>query len=157
MISGEGEGHCWTCQLHMYLHVNTRSVYLVVGFYDIGEEELPDYQPDFKKLRQDQLDGKMRDDIEQVITENNKLKFWWKTHYTVPSLTVFLQHVRFFLCDMMLLTFLMPAYVFELCNEDLHAACSRDLHIHYFAVQLLVTLVLALYCASVITLVTCIK
>lgn len=37
------------------------------GFYDTGEEELPDYQPDFKKLRQDHLDGKMRDDIEQVI------------------------------------------------------------------------------------------
>ena len=40
------------------------------GFYDTGEEELPDYQPDFKKLRQDHLDGKMRDDIEQVIYGN---------------------------------------------------------------------------------------
>ena len=39
-----------------------------VGFYDTGEEELPDYQPDFKKLRQDHLDGKMRDDLEQVIS-----------------------------------------------------------------------------------------
>ena len=41
-----------------------------VGFYDTGEEELPDYQPDFKKLRQDHLDGKMRDDLEQVISVN---------------------------------------------------------------------------------------
>ncbi|XP_015772180.1 PREDICTED: cell division cycle 5-related protein-like [Acropora digitifera] len=40
------------------------------GFYDTGEEELPDYQPDFKKLRQDHLDGKMRDDVEQVIYRN---------------------------------------------------------------------------------------
>ena len=40
------------------------------GFYDTGEEELPDYQPDFKKLRQDHLDEKMRDDIEQVIYGN---------------------------------------------------------------------------------------
>ena len=40
------------------------------GFYDTGEEELPDYQPDFKKLRQDHLDGKMRDDVEQVIYGN---------------------------------------------------------------------------------------
>ena len=45
----------------------------VVGFYDTGEEELPDYQPDFKKLRQDHLDGKMRDDLEQVIAVNNIL------------------------------------------------------------------------------------
>lgn len=43
----------------------------IVGFYDTGEEELPDYQPDFKKLRQDHLDGKMRDDLEQVIAVNN--------------------------------------------------------------------------------------
>ena len=43
----------------------------IVGFYDTGEEELPDYQPDFKKLRQDNLDGKMRDDLEQVIGVNN--------------------------------------------------------------------------------------
>lgn len=42
-----------------------------VGFYDTGEEELPDYQPDFKKLRQDHLDGKMRDDLEQVTAFNN--------------------------------------------------------------------------------------
>ena len=42
----------------------------IVGFYDTGEEELPDYQPDFKKLRQDHLDGKMRDDLEQVIVIN---------------------------------------------------------------------------------------
>ena len=40
------------------------------GFYDTDEEELPDYQPDFKKLRQDHLDEKMRDDIEQVIYGN---------------------------------------------------------------------------------------
>ena len=40
--------------------------YNIVGFYDTGVEELPDYQPDFKKLRQDHLDGKMRDDVEQV-------------------------------------------------------------------------------------------
>ena len=43
----------------------------IVGFYDTGEEELPDYQPDFKKLRQDNLDGKMRDDLEQVIGVSN--------------------------------------------------------------------------------------
>lgn len=42
-------------------------LFFSTGFYDTGEEELPDYQPDFKKLRQDHLDGKMRDDIEQVI------------------------------------------------------------------------------------------
>lgn len=42
-------------------------LFFPTGFYDTGEEELPDYQPDFKKLRQDHLDGKMRDDIEQVI------------------------------------------------------------------------------------------
>lgn len=43
----------------------------IAGFYDTGEEELPDYQPDFKKLRQDHLDGKMRDDLEQVIAVNS--------------------------------------------------------------------------------------
>lgn len=42
-------------------------LFFSTGFYDTGEEELPDYKPDFKKLRQDHLDGKMRDDIEQVI------------------------------------------------------------------------------------------
>ena len=41
----------------------------IAGFYDTGEEELPDYQPDFKKLRQDHLEGKMRDDIEQVTID----------------------------------------------------------------------------------------
>ena len=46
-------------------------LFFSVGFYDTGEEELPDYQPDFKKLRQDHLDGKMRDDIEQVIYSNS--------------------------------------------------------------------------------------
>ena len=44
-------------------------IYILVGFYDTAEEELPDYQPDFKKLRQDHLDGKMRDDVEQVKIE----------------------------------------------------------------------------------------
>lgn len=41
-------------------------IYILVGFYDIVEEELFDYQLDFKKFRQDYLDGKMRDDVEQV-------------------------------------------------------------------------------------------
>ena len=53
-------------------------IYILVGFYDTAEEELPDYQPDFKKLRQDHLDGKMRDDVEQV-----KIKF----HF--PDLVIF--------------------------------------------------------------------
>lgn len=53
---------------------NIVCVVFLVGFYDTGEEELPDYQPDFKKLRQDHLDGKMRDDIEQVFTVNYMYK-----------------------------------------------------------------------------------
>lgn len=47
-------------------------IYILVGFYDIVEEELFDYQLDFKKFRQDYLDGKMRDDVEQV-----KIKFYF--------------------------------------------------------------------------------
>lgn len=57
---------------------NDDDIYILVGFYDTAEEELPDYQPDFKKLRQDHLDGKMRDDVEQV-----KIKF----HF--PDLVIF--------------------------------------------------------------------
>lgn len=55
------------------------------GFYDTGEEELPDYQPDFKKLRQDHLDGKMRDDIEQQERKKDKDKMKKRKENDLPG------------------------------------------------------------------------
>lgn len=55
------------------------------GFYDTGEEELPDYQPDFKKLRQDHLDGKMRDDIEQQERKEDKKKMKKRKEDDLPG------------------------------------------------------------------------
>jgi len=55
------------------------------GFYDTGEEELPDYQPDFKKLRQDHLDGKMRDDMEQQERKKDKEKMKKRKENDLPG------------------------------------------------------------------------
>lgn len=55
------------------------------GFYDTGEEELPDYQPDFKKLRQDHLEGKMRDDIEQQERKKDKEKMKKRKENDLPG------------------------------------------------------------------------
>lgn len=55
------------------------------GFYDTGEEELPDYQPDFKKLRQDHLDGKMRDDVEQQERKKDKEKIKKRKENDLPG------------------------------------------------------------------------
>lgn len=55
------------------------------GFYDTGEEELPDYQPDFKKLRQDHLDGKMRDDLEQQERKKDKEKMKKRKESDLPG------------------------------------------------------------------------
>lgn len=55
------------------------------GFYDTAEEELPDYQPDFKKLRQDHLDGKMRDDVEQQERKKDKERMKKRKETDLPG------------------------------------------------------------------------
>ena len=50
--------------------------FYLLGFYDISDENLPTHEPDFKRLRQDTLDGKMRNEIEQV----KNLHFWSVWH-----------------------------------------------------------------------------
>lgn len=55
------------------------------GFYDTAEEELPDYQPDFKKLRQDHLDGKMRDDVEQQERKKDRERMKKRKETDLPG------------------------------------------------------------------------
>ncbi|KXJ23705.1 cell division cycle 5-related protein [Exaiptasia diaphana] len=55
------------------------------GFYDTSNENLPEYQPDFKKLRQDHLDGKMRDETEQQERKKDKKKMEKKKDSDLPS------------------------------------------------------------------------
>ena len=45
-----------------------------IGFYDTTEEVFDPEDPDFKKLRQQDLDGKRRDDIEEEERKKDKDK-----------------------------------------------------------------------------------
>ena len=45
-----------------------------IGFYDTSEEAFDPNDPDFKKLRQQDLDGKRRDDIEEEERKKDKDK-----------------------------------------------------------------------------------
>ncbi|XP_001630383.2 cell division cycle 5-related protein [Nematostella vectensis] len=55
------------------------------GFYNTSDENLPDYQPDFKRLRQDHLEGKMRDEIEQQERKKDKERMKKKKESDLPG------------------------------------------------------------------------
>ncbi|XP_046848614.1 cell division cycle 5-related protein-like [Xenia sp. Carnegie-2017] len=55
------------------------------GFYDISDENVAPIQPEFKKLRQDNLDGKMRDQVEAEERRKDKEKMKKRKESDLPG------------------------------------------------------------------------
>jgi pre-mRNA-splicing factor CDC5/CEF1 len=56
-----------------------------LGFYDTSEENVAPIEPDFKKLRQDNLDGKMRDQVEAEERRKDKEKMKKRKESDLPG------------------------------------------------------------------------
>lgn len=56
-----------------------------IGFYDISDENVAPIQPEFKKLRQDNLDGKMRDQVEAEERRKDKEKMKKRKESDLPG------------------------------------------------------------------------
>ena len=64
-------GQCNVRILVKKLHCSYFLSFLSVGFYDTSEEVVNALDPNFKRLRQDHMDEKRRDDVEEV-TKSSK-------------------------------------------------------------------------------------
>ena len=52
--------------IHQNYSRKLNQLFLSSGFYDTSEEVVKPLDPNFKRLRQDHMDEKRRDDIEEV-------------------------------------------------------------------------------------------
>lgn len=60
-------------------------MHLLIGFYDTAEENVAPIVPDFKKLRQDNLDGKMRDQKEAEERRKDKERMKKRKESDLPG------------------------------------------------------------------------